>query len=67
MVKTNLPEFGLGPTFLVVDAGADASDAGTEAPKKTGCSVSPGRDAGAGSAFALVAGLVAFGLRRRRS
>jgi len=66
MVKTNLPEFGLGPTFLVPDAGADASDGGTAPEKKSGCSMSPGRDTGAGSAFALLAGLVAFGLGRRR-
>jgi MYXO-CTERM domain-containing protein len=66
-VKTNLPEFGLGPTFLVPDAGADASDGGTAPEKKSGCSVSPGRDAGVSSAFALLASLAAFGLRRRRS
>ncbi|HTQ03158.1 MAG TPA: DUF2330 domain-containing protein [Polyangiaceae bacterium] len=67
MIKTNLPEFGLGPTFLVPDAGADASDGGTEAPKKSGCSVSPGREPGASSLFAFLAGLVAIGFRRRRS
>lgn len=67
MVKTNLPELGLGPTFLVPDAGADASDGGTETTKKGGCSVSPGPDGGTGSLVALLAGLVSFGVRRRRS
>lgn len=67
MIKTNLPEFGLGPGSVVADAGTDAADAGTEPAKKGGCSMSPGRDAGFGSALALLAGLAAFGFRRRRS
>jgi hypothetical protein len=65
MIKTNLPAYGLGPGSVVVDAGADAADAGTEAPKKSGCGIGNDRSARSGAWVLLAAGLFVFGSRRR--
>ncbi len=67
MIKTTLRDRGLGPTFAAADAGTAPSDAGTATEKKSGCSMSPGRETSGGSVFALLAGFAALGSRRRRS
>jgi MYXO-CTERM domain-containing protein len=66
MIKTNLPDLGLGPSFLVVDAGADAADAGSEAPKKGGCAIGNDRSARSSAWFFALSGLFAFAARRRK-
>jgi hypothetical protein len=69
MVKTNLPDFGLGPSFLVPDAGADAADGGEAETKKSGCSVGPGaaRNSSGLAWIASLATAIALNRRRRRA
>jgi MYXO-CTERM domain-containing protein len=69
MVKSDLPDLGLGPKYVIVDAGADAADAGDEAAKKGGCGCRVGDDRSTrtGAWITLLAGLALFGLRRRRA
>jgi MYXO-CTERM domain-containing protein len=70
MVKTDLPDLGLGPKHVVADAGADAAaDGGDETDKKSGCGcrVQDDRAVRPGAWLTLLAGLSVFGWRRRRA
>jgi len=68
MVKTELADFGLGPSFLIPDAGADAADGGAEPSKKQGCGCRVGDDHASRSSawLTLLAAVGSLGLRRRR-
>jgi hypothetical protein len=65
MVKTKLPELGLGVAPVVVDAGPDAGDEAGKSGGACGCRT-PGRTSHAGALAGLCAMLAVLGLRRQR-